>query len=227
MEPERTLCDIKSKLDALIELSTRGNEKCALCNFLRQQFDELKAKYDAQTNALNEANTRCALLQKQLDEANERYDTLEIWIKSSTGAGFSKFIGKPFIIKSQANTSFVLDQGPDWTGGSPVRIMEFSKGNINQVWTVDKMGRLISWKDKRYCLYTPDVSNNERPKLKRDIANDDTFACWILDSSGCIQSMANTQQVLDVKGASMKNGTPVQTWVFGNGANQKWVIETI
>ena len=143
--------------------------------------------------------------------------------------GFTRYIGKPFVLRSVKNRAFVLDTAGHQYGGGPTHLWEYGKGNVNQVWTVDRLGRLISWQNRNSILYAKALTNGTPPTIvgiKGNPSADKLPARWILDGE-FIRSMANANQVLDVAGAKMVNATPIIVHECHGGPNQRWIIELV
>lgn len=145
---------------------------------------------------------------------------------------FDSLIGKPFIIKSRKDNSFVIDTGGHQNGGGNIKIYKRSaEPHVNQVWTIDKYGRLTSWENRNSILYTPDTRNSTKPKMiginENKTQADSTLAEWRLNSKNQICSIHQPNQVLDISGGTMKNDTPVIIYNSHNGDNQIWDIEEV
>lgn len=152
------------------------------------------------------------------------------WVITDLSIGkFDKLVGKRFIIKSRKNAKFVLDTGGLQNGRGTIKIYERSaEPHVNQVWSVDKQGRLYPWENKNTVLYIPNTQNSTKPEMvipgKDSKSN---LACWRLNDKNQICSIEQPNQVLDVSGGTMKNNTPVIIYANNGGKNQIWDIEEI
>lgn len=227
---ETSIVDECSKLEASLEARTKelavSQAKAA---DLEKQLAESRAECAAKQHQLAEAMQKVQALEKQLADERAKSRKPEPEIKPMTN-GFLQFVGKPFVIRSVADKSFVLDTGGHQNGGGPIKIWKHAgAGHANQTWTADAMGRLISWQNRNSILQIPDPSNGKMPTIvgmKGNSAANDPTSWWIFDE-GVIRSVKNPQQVLDVKAGMIENGTPVLTWACHNGVNQRWEIEMV
>ena len=140
--------------------------------------------------------------------------------------GFVQFIGRPFKIISRGDRKYLIDTEGHQNGGGVIKIYENVGGmHVNQVWTVDDLGHLISWQNRNSILVVPNVRNGERPTIVGIAGNPNANApnaLWKYLGDGQIVSQANEGLALDIEGAKYQNNTPVLAWNKHNNANQKW-----
>lgn len=155
------------------------------------------------------------------------------WVITDMSIGkFQSLIGKPFIIKSRGNNRFVIDTEGHQNGGGVIKIYQRVENfHVNQTWTVDKYGRLISWQNRNSILYCDNSRDGYRPTIVGIKGNESransTKAKWRFNDKNQIELIYQPNQHLDVKDAKYANNTPVQLW-HDNGNNaQKWDIEVL
>ena len=154
------------------------------------------------------------------------------WVITDLSTGkFSNLVGKPFIIKSRKEPSFVIDTGGHQNGGGAIKIYKRQNNfHVNQTWTVDKEGRLISWQNRNSILYTPNTQNNTKPIIVGKSGNSNAnllLSKWRLNDKNQICSINQPNQVLDISGGKMVNDTPIMVYTRGQGNHQIWDIEEL
>lgn len=154
------------------------------------------------------------------------------WVITDLSTGkFSNLVGKPFIIKSRKDPSFVIDTGGHQNGGGAIKIYKRQNNfHVNQTWTVDKEGRLISWQNRNSILYTSNTKNSTKPTIVGMKGNANAnllLSKWRLNDKNQICSINQPNQVLDINGGKMTNDTPVIIYTGGQGKHQIWDIEEL
>ena len=155
------------------------------------------------------------------------------WVVTDMSIGkFNALIDKPFVIKSRGNAKFLIDTEGKQNGGGPIKIYErASNFHVNQTWTVDKEGHLISWQNRNSILYVENTRNGVRPTFIGIKGNEakanSTQAKWRLNDDNVIVSLSNPNQVFDIAGATYANNSAVHLWASHGGNNQKWDIEIL
>ena len=154
------------------------------------------------------------------------------WVITDLSTGkFSNLVGKPFIIKSRKDSSFVIDTGGHQNDGGDIKIYKKQDNfYVNQTWTVDKEGRLISWQNRNSILYTSNTKNNTKPiiiGMKGNANANLLLSRWRLDNKNQICSINQPNQVLDISGGKMTNNTPIIMYTGGQGNHQIWDIEEL
>lgn len=151
------------------------------------------------------------------------------WVVTDLSIGkFESLIGKPFILKSRGNNNFVMDTRGHQNGGGEIGIWTNEK-NVNQVWTVDRYGHLISWQNRNSILYCDNSRDGTKPTIIGMRGNDEktesTQSKWRMMDDGRIVSLYQPNQSLDVAESKYANGTWIVLWHYHGGNNQKWDAE--
>lgn len=155
------------------------------------------------------------------------------WVVTDMSIGkFNSLIGKPFVIKSRGNSKFLIDSDGKQNGGGLIKLYErASNFHVNQTWTVDKEGHIISWQNRNSILYVETTRNGVRPLIigmnGNDVKTNSSQSKWRLNDDNVIESLSNPNQVLDISGANYANNSVVHLWAKHNGNNQKWDIEIL
>ena len=154
------------------------------------------------------------------------------WVVTDLSTGkFSNLVGKPFIIKSRKDPSFVIDTEGHQHGGGHIKIYKRQNNfHANQTWTVDKEGRLISWENRNSILYTSNTKNGTKPiiiGMKGNANANLLLSKWRLDNKNQICSINQPNQVLDIHNGKMANNTPIIMYTGGRGNHQIWDIEEL
>ena len=142
---------------------------------------------------------------------------------------FVHWVGLPIQLKSKKNQSFVLDRSG--TGGN-VKIWTNQPGHPNLTFSVDSEGRIHcvdnpdwvidagSKNEDKANIYTIQLSKNKSIEHHNRLR-------WKLHSDGRIESIAYPGKVLDINAGTMKNGTVIILYKYGNTSNQQWIPELV
>ena len=155
------------------------------------------------------------------------------WIITDLSIGkFESLIGKPFIIKSRGNADFVIDTEGHQNGGGPVKIYKRVENfHVNQTWTIDKDGHLISWQNRNSILYCENSRDGYRPTIIGIKGNESkcnsSQSKWRFNNDNQIELIYQPNQVLDISEGKYVNNTPVLLLHKNGQNNQKWDIEIL
>jgi len=144
---------------------------------------------------------------------------------------FENYVGKPFFIKCQQNSGFVLDTaGNQRNGGGEIILWKYQDSNVNQIWTVDSEGHIMNYRNPNSILCAGNTNDSFRVEIIDKVGNpraETDLARWSLNSAGEIVSMANENVMLNVQGAKMENTVGIIMY-HRQGAwkkNDKWIIQ--
>lgn len=171
------------------------------------------------------ANNTPVLLWAAHKGGNQRWDV--VMVQDMNIGKLKDYVGKPFYIQSQGNGNCIIDtEGRQFGGGGIVIFDKLEDGHVNQTWTTDADGHLISWENRNSILYVENTNNGTRPiiigwKGQEDKANS-MNAKWCLNNDGQLECIASRNQILDISGGEYKAKVPIILWGKHGGPNQKW-----
>jgi len=146
---------------------------------------------------------------------------------------FKKYVGKKFLILSQADERFAIDSSNNQKDGGEIILWEANKGNKNQIWTVDCMGHLMLADAQSSVLYAKDTVDSTKICVTGANENGfqpwDALARWTLTKAGEILSQVNPGQMFNVCGGKCANKATMIMWhkQGPEAKNDKWKIEVV
>lgn len=194
----------------------------------KRDMEEMSVKHAQLESDLMEERERVMALTKEVDLLKSK--NLELMEICRIHDGFVDVIGKRFVIKVKASSSYVLDHTRD----NLIIYKRNEKARPSQIWTTDKNGHLIPADDPNLILYwsTKLIPFQKYPKRRAFMARNNPnvaasgLSQWVLDRT-TIRSKVHRDLVLDVNACEFYNGNSVIVYPNNDGNAQQWQLELV